>query len=60
MIFFLFAGIFACIFFGGIIVGLFFDCLDDKELKTSEMSGFILDPNSVKKEEKENLDIEEI
>ena len=60
MIFFLLAVILFFIFFGGTIVGFFFDYLDDKELKASEMSGFILDPNSVKKEEKENLNIEEI
>jgi len=52
-------GIFTFVFFVALIAGM---CIGgEEELKTSEMSGFILDPNSVDKIEKEeNLDIEEI
>jgi len=57
--FFLLMIMFGGVFFVALIAGM---CMGgEEELKTSEMSGFILDPNSVsKKDKKENLDIEEI
>jgi len=57
--FFLLMIMFGGVFFVSLIAGM---CIGgEEELKTSEMSGFILDPNSIDKiEKKENLDIEEI
>lgn len=61
MIFFLLAGILTFVFFGSLILGFLMDeIFVEKEEKTSEMSGFILDPNSVSKGKEENLNIEEI
>ena len=57
--FFLLMIMFGGVFFVSLIAGMRIG--GEEELKTSEMSGFILDPNSIDKiEKKENLDIEEI